>query len=254
MTFNPLASLKSSNDVKEQGDNLGVGAFVFESNIYEMDITQAYLQMAASGAAALVVKLKDKESGKEHRDTFWMTSGNDKGNKTYFEKDGEKFELPGFSMAKSLTLLTVGKEIGDLVPEEKLIKLWDSKAKAEVPTKVQMYVDLIGQSILAGIIKQTVDVTEKNQSTGKYDATGKTKESNEVEKFFRARDQLTVVEIKGGVTTPTFINTWRDTWAGKVKNKAKGIKAVSNAGVAGFPATSPASENSAPAPTKSLFG
>lgn len=252
MTFD-LNNLKASNDVKTQGDSLGVGKFIFDSNIYNFTVIQAYLEIAKSGAAGLAVKLKDQDSGKELSETFWMTSGTEKGCKTYYEKDGEKFELAGFAMARHLAMLTVGKDISDLVPEDKLIKLYSYEAKGEVPTTVKMYTELLGKEITAGILKKVVDVNKLNDSTKKYEATGETKEVNEIDKLFRAADQFTVTELRAKAPAPTFIDTWRNQWAGKTKTVAKGVKA-GNSGVAGFPSTAAANQGAAPAPAKSIFG
>jgi hypothetical protein len=90
-------------------------------------------------------------------------------------------------MANSLCLLTLGKEISELTTEEKVLNIYSPDAKAEVPTKVQVLMDLLNQEILVGLIKQTVDKTAKD-AAGAYQPTGETREENEIDKFFRARD------------------------------------------------------------------
>ena len=53
--------------------------------------------------------------------------------------------------------------------------MYSKEAKAEVPTKVEMLVDLLGQAIIIGVIKQTVDKTVKNDA-GVYVPNGETRE------------------------------------------------------------------------------
>lgn len=259
--MNMLANLATDSSIADEKDYVGGGISVLDSNTYKFKVELAYLGKANSGALSLNVVLKT-EDDRELRQQFWMTSGTEKGGKNYFEKDGEKHYLPGFVAANSLCLLTVGKEISALDTEEKVIKLWSSETKAEVPTKVPMLVDLLGQEIVAGVLKQTVDKNHKNEATGKYEATGETREENEIEKFFRARDNKTTAEIRAGVEEAVFIGQWKAKWEGKVKNKAKG--AAAGTGTAGMPKASGGSMfGGAPAataaqaskkPAASLFG
>lgn len=258
--MNMLASLATDDTIANERDSVGGDFSPFDSGAYKFTVDLAYLGKAASGALSLNVTLKT-EDGRELRQTFWMTSGTDKGCKNYFEKDGEKRYLPGFVAANALCLLTVGKEISALDTEEKVIKLWNYESKSEVPTKVPMIVDLLGQEIVAGVLKQTVDKNRKNEVTGKYEATGETREENEIDKFFRARDNKTTAEIRAQAEEAVFFDQWKAKWEGKVKNKAKG--AAAGSGTAGMPKASGGSMfGGAPAtaaqatkkPATSLFG
>lgn len=105
-----------------------------------------HVSKAASGALGLVVNFKT-DDGRSLRQTFWMTSGSAKGCKNYYEKDGEKHYLPGFILANSLSLLTTGQEISQLETEKKVIRCITREAKAEVPTKVDMVMDMLGKEI-----------------------------------------------------------------------------------------------------------
>lgn len=258
--MNMLANLSTDSSIADEKDSVGGGFTILDSNIYKCKIELAYLTKAGSGALALNIVLKT-EDDRELRQQFWMTSGTEKGGKNYYERNGEKAYLPGFIAANALCLLTLGKEISALDTEEKVIKLWSSEAKAEVPTKVPMLVDLLGQDIVAGVLKQTVDKTSKNEVTNKYEPTGETREENEIDKFFRARDNKTTSEIRAGVEEAVFIDQWKAKWEGKVKNKAKG--AAAGTGTAGMPKAAGGSMfGGAPAaaaqaskkPATSLFG
>ncbi|QSJ04068.1 single strand DNA binding protein [Salmonella phage vB_SalP_TR2] len=215
-----LKNLETKANVEGEKDVLGGGG-VLDTNVYPMKVKVAYFTTAASGAVA--INLQGDVDGKEVRQQFWVLSGNDKGNKNTYTKDGKEYYLPSFLTANSLALLTVGKELSQLDVEKKVIKLYDFEAKEERPTEVDVLVELTGQLIQAGIQKQTVDKNEKGDD-GKYYPTGETREINEVVKFFRYDDGLTVPEIEKGVTEAKFKDDWVGKWAGKVINKAKGNK------------------------------
>lgn len=239
-----LKTLATDDTIAQERDSVG-GNGPLESGLYPMTIAMAHIKKADSGALGLVLSLKT-EDNKEVRQTMWMTAGAAKGGKNYYEKDGEKHYLPGFLQANAIALLSCGKEISDLDTEEKVIKLYSFDAKAEVPTKVDAIVDLIGKQIIVGLIKQTVDKTAKD-GNGVYQPTGDTREENEIDKIFRASDRMTTAEIRAQATEATFIDTWANKWTGKTKNKAKGAS-----GTAGAPGAKPAAASTKP--TTSLFG
>lgn len=222
-----LKNLETKANVEGEKDVLGGGG-VLDTNVYPMKVKVAYFTSAASGAVA--INLQGDVDGKEIRQQFWVLSGNDKGNKNTYTKDGKEYYLPSFLTANSLALLTVGKELSQLDVEKKVIKLYDFEAKEERPTEVDVLVELTGQLIQAGIQKQTVDKNEKGDD-GKYYPTGETREINEVVKFFRYDDGLTVPEIEKGVTEAKFKDDWVGKWAGKVINKAKGNKDGAKSGL-----------------------
>jgi len=241
-----LKNLKSDETIQNESDNLG-GAGLLDSDAYLLDIKLAYITTADSGAVALNIRATT-EDGKEVRQQFYMTSGTAKGCKNYYEdKNGEKKYLPGFLTANALALLTTGKEISEQDTEEKVVSLWSSAAKAEVPTKVPMLMDMLGKQVIAGIIKQTVDKTTKD-ATGAYVPTGETKEENEIDKLFQASTRRTTAEIRAGVQEGAFIDSWIAKWKGKVKNKAKGGDG------SGAKAGAPKPATTAAKPTSSLFG
>lgn len=244
-----LASLATDSSITEERDSVGSGG-PLESGLYKAQVALAYITKSAGGAMGLVLNLKT-ETGKEIRQTLWMTSGTAKGCKNYYEtKDGEKQYLPGFNHANSLALLTCGKEISAMDTETKVVNVYSPEAKSEVPTKVEMLMDLIGKEIIVGLIKQTVDKTKKNDSTGVYEATGETRDENEIDKLFRAKDRMTTAEIRAQAETAGFIDTWDAKFSGTVKNKAKGAS-----GTAGAPkAAGAAAPAAAKKPTTSLFG
>ena len=223
-----LKNLETKANVEGEKDILGGGG-VLDTDLYPGRVKVAYLTTAGTGAVAVNIQLD--VDGKEVRQQFWVLSGNAKGNKNTYTKDGKEFYLPGFITANSLALLTVGKELAELDVEKKVIKLYDFDAKEERPTEVDVFVELTGQQILAGIEKQTIDKTVKNEQTNEYEPTGETRDVNEVVKFFRFDDGLTVPEIEKGVTEAKFKDDWVSKFQGKTRNKAKGNKDGAKAGL-----------------------
>jgi len=231
-----FGNMTSDATIANETDSVGSGG-ILESGLYQATITMVYGTVSAGGATGLVLQAKTA-GGRDIKQTLWMSSGTAKGGNNFYTKDGEKHYLPGYLAANSLALLGCGKEISELDMEEKVVKVYSKDAKAEVPTKVQVPVELMGKDILIGLIKQTVDKTAKNESTGVYLPTGETREENEIDKFFRATDRMTTAEIRGGAEVAEFASRWEAKWSGNTKNKASKAAGTLGAPKASAPATS----------------
>jgi len=85
---------------------------------------------------------------------------------------------------------------------------------------------MLGATVNGGVLRKVVDKTAKNDSTGKYDPTGETREINEIDKFFRSRDAMTTAEIRAGEPAATFHATWLAANKGILQNRAKGVAKV----------------------------
>lgn len=247
-----LSDLTLPDNTEAVRDTVGGGGFLVDSGVYHCTVKMAYLDTADSEAMSLNVEL-ETDTGATIKEAFWIRSGAAKGKKTTYtdKKDPSKeHPLPGFTLANDLCLLAAKKPISALSTEKKVIKLYDFAAGGEVPKEKSVITDLIGTEILAGVIKQTVDKTSKNEVTGKYEPTGETRDENEIDKFFRARDSKVVNEIIAKAEEAEFINTWKNKWEGQVRNKAS---SSSNA-VPGIPGSNAASPSAAPAQeTGSVF-
>ncbi len=241
-----LKNLTSDDSIANEKDSVGSGGVV-DSALYLSKISLAYLTKSAGGATGLVLHAKT-DAGRELRQTLWMTSGTAKGaTNFYIDKEGQKQYLPGFNLANSLALLTVGKELSQLDSDTKVVNAYSPEAKAEVPTKVEMLVELLDQDVLIGVIKQIVDKTQKTDA-GVYVPTGETRDENEIDKFFRARDRMTTAEIRAKATEAVFASTWETKWAGKTRDKSKGTNGAT--GTAGAPRAAAATSKK---PATSLF-
>jgi hypothetical protein len=238
-----LSNLTTDQSISTEKDSVGGGSYVLDSGLYNAKVAMAYLTKSKGGALGMVLTLKT-DAGREVRQTLWMTSGNDKGNKNYYEKDGEKHYLPGFNTANSLALLTTGKEIAEIDTEIKVVAVYSPEAKSEIPTKVEVPMDLLGKNILVGLIKQKVDKNRKNEATGVYEPTGETREENEIDKLFHAESRMTTAEIRSKAETASFVDSWEGKWTGKTRDRSKGVSGTAGmpkAGAAAAPARRPSS-------------
>lgn len=246
-------NLKTDSAIKgQETDNLG-GRQLFDTNAYKGKVTMAYAKKSEGGALALALTVKF-DDGREFSKDIYMTN---KQGQNFYERDGEKHYLPGFNLVNSLCLLTTGQEISMLPTETKTVKVYNSDAKAEVPTPVPVVVDLIGQDVIVAIERLIDDKTEKGDD-GKYYPTGDTIEVNEIAKFFCAREGfegMTQTEVKdsrdGKAPDELFMTKWLNKNKGQIRNKAKGAKeGGSGKPSAGGAAGAPAQKK----PTSSLFG
>lgn len=221
-----LSGLTEDQDIKHETDSTGVAFGIVESGLYECTVENAYIKHADSGAIAVVLSLKTAQ-GNIIREDLWVQSGRAKGSKNFYvNAKGEKHYLPGFNMANSLCLLTAGKTLAEMALDKKIVKLWSSDAGAEVPTEVEVLVDLLDQPITAGVLKQTVDKTAKGDD-GQYHPTGEHRDENTFDKFFRSSDRLTTAEIRAGATTAEFADRWDERNTGQTRDRtSKDIKSA----------------------------
>lgn len=246
---NPFGDSLSQEGIESQGDRLGGGGVV-DSNAYGAVITAAFAGESKGGAKSMTFHFK-LDNGRDLRETTYVTSGKEKGQKSFYERDGKKYPMPGFVTANDIALLATGKGLTEQTYEEKIIKLYDFDAKAEVMTKVMMATSLVGQAIKLGVMKETVDKTT-DSGGGVYVPTGETREQNVIDKVFHATSGQTVSELtqsRDVNAAGEFLGKWTDKNAGITRNKAKGASGAS--GVPGRPAPT---GGAAPTASKGLFG
>lgn len=242
---NPFGNL-TTQGLEKAGDNLGGGG-LFETDVYSGNIVLAFAGASDKGARFLEVHI-DTGSGRIYRERMYVTN---KQGQNYYERDGKKNPLPGFTTANDLALLSTGHDLAAQTFEEKVVKLYDFEAKAEVPTKVQAATSMMGLPITIAVVKQTVDKQKMNESTGNYEATGETRDENTIDKVFHAESGKTVSEFStlAKDAPGEFQGKWLEKNKGKTRNKAKG--AEGKTGAPGRPA--PAGGAAKPA-GGSLFG
>lgn len=238
----------SSNVAAEKDSVKGQKREPLASDIYNLIIKHAYVTKAKSGAMAVNLLLMTQDE-REIKATEYITSGDAKGNKTYYEKETngkkEQFNLPGFSLIDSLAQIVTGKSILQANSEKRSIKLYDFDAKAEKVTEVDMLVDLVGKPVCGAVLHQIQDKTAKNAASGEYEATGKTYATNVVDKFLSPDERKTIIEIKSSIPAD-FSEKWLAKWKDQIDDQSTEVK---GAGLKGAPVASGEA-----APKTSLFG
>ena len=240
----------TNEGLEETTDRLG-GFQIRATDIYPATIKAAYAGQSDGGArnVTIVVELPDGE----YSETIYVT--NKKGENWFLNQNdkSKKVPLPGFTTIDDICLVTTGKPLAEQDSEEKVVKIYDFDERKELPKAVPMLVDLIGQTLFLGIVQQTVDKNQKNESTGEYEPTGETRDENVIEKVFHDPTKMTVVEARHGATEPDFFEKWLSKNKGIVRNKAKGADGKgTQSGRPGGGA--PQSGNGGQKKTYSLFG
>lgn len=211
--------LKEDSSIEEEKDVLG-GAGLLETNVYPMNIEVAYAEKSKTGSMGFHISFKG-QNGESLRQSIYMTGGDAKGNKNYYEKDGKKHYLPGFNQANAICLLSIGKPISDLTTEKKTLMIYDYEEKKELPVEKDVLVDLNGAEITLGVQKIITDNSDKGDD-GKYVPNGTSRLANEIGKVFRTKDNLTVPEVKAEAASAEFYKKWLEKNEGKTIDKTKG--------------------------------
>lgn len=243
-----------TDGLEESQDRLG-GFGAINADIHTMTVKALYAGKSNGGAHSVTL-IGSMAGGREYRETFYIT--NKKGENFFLNKDdkSKKVPLPGFTIVDDLCLITTGKSLSEQDSEEKMVKVYDQEAGKELPKAVPMLVEVIGQEVSLGIIKQLENKNVKNDSTGEYEATAETREVNITDKVFHTETKMTVVEARAGSEQPAFWGGWLERNKDKVRDK-RSIK-EGEAGAAGAPpkarSVGGAPQAAAAAPRKSLFG
>jgi hypothetical protein len=217
-----MSLFKKVEDVVEEKDTLGGGSKfgVWNTGVYDVVIDSVYLDESKGGAYSMNFVFKTKD-GKELTDTEYVTGGKAKGQLNYYTKDGKKYYLPGYNIANAIAFAATGKELPDLVPEDKIVEIYNYDLKKKTPTTKKVYMDLIGKSIKLGVFKVKEFKRVKDDSTGDYVDSDEVKELNEINKVFNSEGK-TIIEAKAG-SEAKFINEWSEKYNSEfVKDKTKG--------------------------------
>lgn len=215
---------------EKEKDVLG-GRQLFPTGVYEGTLDVAYASKSSGGATAinLVVDI----GGKKHKDTIYVS--NKQGGFT-FQKDGKKYPLPGFSLINALSKLVAGKELHELTFEKKLVKIWNYEKKAEVPTEVEVAMELVSQPVKFGIEIHRENKNVKDQ-TGAYVPTAEIREFNVITRVFHPTTGQTAAEYNAQAPAE-FMALWAKEMTGKVIDKTtKGsVAPAASGGTAATPA------------------
>lgn len=222
-----LDQLKLGADVTNEveKDTLGGGG-PLATDVYDLTLKAAYMDAAKSKAISVNLLL-ETSNGRRVNVTEYITSGEAKGCKPYYEKDGKKFPLPGYAKINTLCQLLTGKTIDQLSTEDKVLKLYDFTARQETNQTKKVITELTGKTLQAGVFKVIEDKKSKNEATGNYDPTGETREVNEVVKFFNTEGKTLEETLSG--KDATFKQEWLTAHQGKTKDKSTKVAAQNGA-------------------------
>lgn len=220
-------------------ERVSTGGYLWESGVYKSQIKMVYLDQAKSGAVSFNIILTNDE-GKELREAMYIKSGNAKGNKTYYEKDGKQYPLPGYATANSMCVAATGKGLPECMQsiEKKMVNVYNVEAKKELPTERPVVMSLLGQTVTAAVHEVVEDKNIKN-AAGEYVPSGETRSRNEC-KFFGNAAGLTAEEIQSGSEASKF-KQWAEKNAGKKVDRSTGAAAASSTPAMASPAPSASS-------------
>lgn len=238
----------TTEGLEDSQDRVG-GFSPFDTDAYDVKIKVAYAGQSTAGAKSITFVFD--AGGREYRETIYYT--NRKGENFFLNKDDstKKVPLPGFTTVNDICLVTTEKPLAEQATEEKVVKVWDTDAKAEVPKSVPVLVDLIDKELTLGIVKQLENKTEKQGH--EYVPIAETRETNIIDKVFHGPTKGTVVEARNEQEAGTFFKTWVDRNKGNTRDR-RSIK-DGQAGTAGRPAaTGGAPAAGQQTERKSLFG
>lgn len=216
-------NIASSKDMAQAEDRVG-GFSVLPAGIYEATIKMAYGGKSKGGAGFMAVTLN--VNGKDINEDIYVTSGDDKGNKSSYtdKKTKEEKPLPGFTLINDLALITSegSQELRDLEWETKTVEVYDYQSRQKIPKELEVAVDLIGKRVLVALTHEKNFAQEKG-ANGEYvnKADGSFREKNAIAAFFDVDSQLTVREAQAGITEPKFHGEWLKAYEGKVTGNYK---------------------------------
>jgi hypothetical protein len=235
-----IAALQLGTNVETPNEDvIATGGFILPTGLYPMVVENAYLDKTDSGAMMMHVHLKRKTGGNQvYRFRNCIVSGDAKGNKPTYKKDGKEYPLPGYSQMDQICKICADIPLSQIEPEKKLVKLWDFDANAEVPKEVPVVTQIVGQEILVGI--QLRRENKRANQNGQWVDTNEAREFNELDKVFYP-DGFTVTEKAAEAEGAVFVEKWaKANPEGTVIDKFKPVAGASAPGKAATAAASTA--------------
>ena len=230
--------------VEEAQDVLGGGgSFIKETDVYPAVVKVAYVTEATSGAMAVNFEF-ELEDGSNYRETIYSTNRN---KQVFFEKDGKKIPLPGFTTVNNICLMTTEKEMVAQDSEMKTLMVYDFESRKDIPKELPVLVDLCGKPVLLAIQKVRENKTTKNDQ-GKYVPTNEERILNQIAAVFHPETKQTISEAMAG-RDAEFMEKWLAKNQGETYDK---FKEVSNSSGSRRPTSTAGTKTDAPART-SMF-
>ena len=215
-------SLPKNTEIQDIERAGGIG-YIWKSGVHKAIIKMAYLDQAKSDAISLNVVMENAD-GQTMKEALWIRSGTKKGNKSYYEKDGKMFPLPGYSAANSLCIAATGTDLPTVMDslEKKMVKIYDYEAKKEIPQEKPTAMVLIGKSITVAVFETLEDKNTKGDDGG-YRPSGDTRRGNE-SKFFGNAEGFSASEIESKAETAVKLTAWAEANTDRVLDKTAAKK------------------------------
>ena len=209
------------NSLLNQADEDSLRSGILESDVYPATIEVAYSGVSAGGAKFIALQFK-LDNGAFFRENLYYT--NRQGNELYTGQNGKQALLPGRIRVESLCEVACNKPFTDTTRQEKVIKLYDYKAKSELPTSVQMIPELENKKVQLGLLKHRENKRVQNSKTNQWEKGPDAVESNKIAHLFHDPSGLTRTEMKAGETEGAFIKVWKKANWHKTKDTFTPIK------------------------------
>jgi len=202
--------------VVSTGDRIGGTAL--PTGIYELVVDMAYLDVSARGAKFLGLSLVGA-NGEKHKEKIYFTTGDAKKNVNFYEKEGKKFQLAGYTLANELCLLTTGKllEQQEDSMEPKSIKVYDFNAKKEIPVQKQIFMNVLGKPVAVALTNSLENKNKKN-AQGNWVATTESRVAVGIRKFLETETLLSVKEKAEDATEAKWSKDWQEKFGDKQVN------------------------------------
>lgn len=219
-----MAKVRSINTkgMQRAKDTLG-GFGRLPTDIYVGKIKQAYFvdsEVSESQSVVLTVGLTENFAGdevdREYTERCLITN---KDGDAFFEKNGHKVPLQGFTIIDDICQILTEASLTEQETETKKIKIRDRTSGEDIPTPVEVLIDIIGEEIALAIQHKRENKREKD-SKGNYQPKPEPVELNSIVKVFSADDFSTLLELEEE-KDPTFAEKWMERYHGKMYDTYK---------------------------------
>lgn len=214
-----FSNLERKSNVEKPKDTLGGGFQTLPSDVYDAVISMAYVSQSTGGAQYIEFEFKLPE-GKIHKETVYVTSGDAKGNKFTYEKNGKEFYLPGYILADEICAVASEQLLSQQDSDIRLVEVYDFDKKQKVQKEYPVLIDLIGKKLKLGILE--IKENKKEKIGGTWKNTNEFRNSNNINKVFN-EDGLTTIQLMDGETETSFMDSWLEKNKGNVKNEYKEV-------------------------------
>lgn len=189
----------------------------YDSGLYKAKITRAFSKKSANGALGVEMHfdLQVKGNTCPFITTIWVT--NTKGEVTWRDKEGGEHFNVGYNQFNSICEVLTGKPLTELTTEPRTVSVWNFTERKEMPTQVDMAVELIGKELALGVLN--VRSNKGKTIEGKWTLLPDERYENTIDKVFFLKDgaAFTYNEIINDAQ-PEFAQKWAKKWEGKTKD------------------------------------